>query len=41
MQRWPPHSSQGTAQAAKYGQERLEKAQRAVKTSPRNDDEKV
>jgi hypothetical protein len=41
MHRWPAHRSHGTAQAARYGHDRLEKAIFALKTTPRNDDERV
>jgi hypothetical protein len=39
--RWPAHSSHGTAQAAMYGHDLSEKAIFALKTTPRNDDERL
>jgi hypothetical protein len=39
--RWPAHRSHGTAQAPTYGHDLLEKAIFALKTTPRNDDERV
>jgi hypothetical protein len=40
-QRWPAHSNHGTAQAATYGHDLSEKVIFALKTTPRNDDERL
>jgi hypothetical protein len=39
MQRCPAHSSQGRTKAGTNGHDLFENATRALKTTPRNDDE--